>query len=170
MPILEKAATKPPKRTTPRQSAAVAQAAADATRSSAHDRRIEGLDGVWQMASLACVVKKQYADAAAFGAHGHDISVEVANLADTDEKIAKAIDLISVSGPYAKLVAVSLPLALQLMANHKMVPAEGLSQFGVTPPELLAKRMELEVATRFAAMQAEIDDMRSKLTSVPDAA
>lgn len=163
MAILQNQAATPKRRSSPKQSAAVQAAVNEAAKTSAHDRRVEGLDGIWQMLSVACVVKKQYADAAAFGSLGHPVSVEVANLADTDEKIAKAIDMISVSGPYAKLVATTLPLALQLMANHNMVPSEGVAQFGVVPPDLLAKKMELEIQKKFAEMEAEIDRLRSEM-------
>jgi hypothetical protein len=169
MPIAEKAKA-PAKRPTAKQSTVAAQAAAAQAQTTAHDRRVEGIDGIWQMLAVACVVKKQYADAAAFGSSGHPISVEIANLADADEKIAKAVDMISVSGPYAKLVAVSLPLVLQLMANHGAIPAEGVAQFGVTPPDLLAKKTELEIKKQFAEMEADILRLTSELGEMPNAA
>lgn len=169
MPVLSKdQASKPPKRQTPRQSAAAAQAEATAQKSTAHDNRVQGVNGVFQMLSVACVVRKQYADAAALGSMTPPISEELANIADADEKIAKAIDMLSVTGPYSKLIAVTLPLGLQLAANHKMVHAESVAQFGVTPPDLLETKMRLEIEKQFAEMRAEIDKMRAEIATQGD--
>lgn len=134
-----------------------------------HAERIDAVDGIFQLAGLGCIMTGQYADAGAIDMHGHGVSVEVAELAAKNDGVAKVVDTLLQVGPYAGLVAAVMPLAMQLLANHKVVPAEKMSAGGVVSPSVLeaqvktamaeqameAMRAQKEAQSRLEAMQAE---------------
>lgn len=105
-----------------------------------------------------------YADAAAIGMHGPPISAEIVNLADQNERIAKAVDYLLEAGPYAGLVTAVLPLVLQLLANHNRIPADKVP--GVLPPEALAAKMQAEVSERAMREYREAQDAQRRLEAL----
>jgi hypothetical protein len=128
------------------------------TDSSQRDRRAEGLDGIAQLAQGVLVMARQYADAAAIGKHLPPVNVELANLAEHYESIAKPIDVIIQVGPFGALIAAGMPLVMQLLANHKIVDA-GTGIGGVVPPEVLEAQMRADMARMQA--QAMIEQQRA---------
>ena len=120
------------------------------------ERRAEGLNGLAQLFQGVCLMTGQYADAAAIGQHFPPVAMELAKVADTSDVVAKPIDFLIEIGPYGALIAAAMPLALQLMANHKMIDASRLGGQGVVPPEVLEAQMKAQVARMQAeAMQAQ---------------
>jgi hypothetical protein len=97
-----------------------------------------------------------YADAAAIGIHAPNIGGEVVNLADQNETIAKGVDFLLEAGPYAGLIAATLPLVVQILANHRKVPADKIP--GVLPPEALEAKMRAEIAKEAARVTREAQD------------
>lgn len=149
------AASAPPKRT-----AKSAASGGGSTRTTIKDKRIDAVDGVFQFTQLGCVFFRQYADAGAIGLYGHGISVEVADLAASDERIAKAVDYLMEVGPYAGLITAVMPFVLQVMVNHKMLPAGKIQ--GTLPPEVLQAKTEAEILTRSAQAMREAEEARQE--------
>lgn len=111
-------------------------------------KRAEALSGLGQIVQAGLIAGKQYADAGALGIHWDNISKEVATLAEKQESVAKLIDPLLQAGPYAALIAVVLPLGLQLAVNHGI---GNPGMMGTVPKELLDSQMK----TRVAKMQME---------------
>jgi hypothetical protein len=141
MPIGQPAA--PPKRT-PQGKPQPAPSAQDKL-----SGRAEAVSGVFQLAAAGCLMTKQFADAEAISQHEQDISIEVAKLADGNEKIANLIDKLSTVGPYAGLLTAIMPLAMQLAANHgRVLPGV----MGTVSPEALAAKVQADMAEKQAEM------------------
>jgi hypothetical protein len=159
----------PPKSATPRQSSTAKNAAAAQTAyQSQHDKRVEGVEGAFQAAGLILLIRKQYADAGAIGQHAHPIAEELASIADTNEKLAKWLDYFSVAGPYAGLVKASLPLLLQLMANHGTIPAEAGAMFGVVSPDLLVLKGKADQALVEVALKLQIEEAQKEAADITE--
>ena len=118
--------------------------------------RAEAVNGIFQIGQSILVMAKQYADAAAVGIHGPNISREVVALAETNESVAKAIDFLMTAGPYAGIFTATLPLVLQIGTNHGRIPEVGIP--GVMSPTALQADMEAQVKTQAAmAMRAALE-------------
>lgn len=124
------------------------------------DKRTEAVNGIAQLGQAALLMFGQYADAAAVGIHGETVCGEVVKLADGNEKVAKVVDYLLEAGPYAGLVTAILPFALQIAANHKMIPAVGIQ--GVMPPDVLETSMRAQVELKAAQMRREAEAARSE--------
>lgn len=133
--------TPPPRRETPN----------NAPVQSTDELREEAANGFFQLAGLGCIMMGQFADAGAVNIHGPGISAVAAKMAKTNELIAKGLDSLLNVGPYAELIAVLSPLVLQLLANHKIVPAEKLAGANVVRPETLESQVKTQLAIQ--AMQ-----------------
>jgi hypothetical protein len=128
------------------------------------EQRDEGLQGIAQLLQGICLITGQYADAATIGNHFPPFSRELAKIADTNETIAKPIDFLIEIGPYGALIAAGMPLIMQLLANHKVIPASGMS--GVVPPEVLESQMKAQMAR----MQAQaMMEQRAAIQEAKDA-
>jgi hypothetical protein len=114
--------------------------------------RTEGVNGIFQLAGLGCIMMGQLHDAGAISIHGPAISNEIVTLAESDARIAKGVDALLQVGPYAGLVAAVMPLVLQLLANHKVVPADKLGGAGIQMPDAL----EMQVKTQMQLQALEI--------------
>jgi hypothetical protein len=118
--------------------------------------RAEAVNGIFQLGQSFLLMTKQYADAAAVGMHGPNISRELVALAETNETIGRGIDFLMTAGPYAGIVTATLPLVLQIMTNHDRIPNVGIP--GVVDPKALQAEMEAEVKTASAmAMRAALE-------------
>jgi len=133
-------------------------------------KRLDAVNGLFQIAQMGLVIGGQYADAGAIGMHGEAISTEIVALADQNAKIAKSVDYLTEVGPYAGLVAALLPFAMQLAANHKAIPAEKVP--GVMQPEVLEMQMRTEVKKQAMRQmqeaeqaQREYDEMAAKMAA-----
>lgn len=146
MPDIKVETTIPPKRNNP----TVNKNNDPAT--SIQEKRFDAIQGMWQLAGLGCVFMHQYSDAGAISLHSPAISKEIVELADTNDVIAKSVDQLLQVGPYAGLVAAVLPLAMQILVNHKRIPTDKIpADSGIVDPELL----EAQVKTEMARMQIE---------------
>lgn len=160
----------PPKRSAPRQSSAQNAAAQAQAFTSQHQKRKEGVEGLGQALALVMLVRKQFADAQAIGMHAPAIAEEMARLGDQNETWAKWLDYFSLSGPYAGLVKATLPLMLQIMANHGTIPAEAGAALGVVSPKTLelagkAEQEKVEAALLLSIQetQKETANLRSQI-------
>jgi hypothetical protein len=119
------------------------------------EERTEALTGLGQLAQVPLIATKQYADAGAVGIHWPGVSKELAELAETQEEIAKFIDPLIKIGPYTGLVTAVLPLILQLAVNHGVTPAGAM---GTVPANMLSAQVEASLAEQeMIALQAQLD-------------
>lgn len=142
---------------------------------SKNDDRREALEGLGQLAQVPLIATKQFADAGAIGIYWPNVSKELANLADSQDAIAKVIDPLLKVGPYTGLVTALLPFLMQIAVNHGRVapgamgtvPASMLSaqiETRLANAELEALRMQREAEKAAAEMRAEIELNRAAMT------
>jgi hypothetical protein len=93
-----------------------------------------------------CIMTQQWADAAAIGRHFPPVAVELANIAESNDVVSKSIDFFIEIGPYGALITATLPLVLQILANHRVVDGSKLINHGVVPPEVLEAQMKAQAA------------------------
>jgi hypothetical protein len=128
-------------------------------------------------AQLPLLATKQYADAGAITQYWPTIAKELAELAETQEPIARVIDPLLQVGPFAGLIAAVLPLAMQLAVNHGRikpgalgtVPATTLAsqvETSMALQDLQAAQLQLEAEKQAAAAKQEINEARAKLRLV----
>ena len=138
--------------------------------------RAESVNGFGQLAQAVLLMTKQPADAGAVAAHWPNISLEIAKLADTDERVAKMIDNLETVGPYAGIITAVMPFALQILVNHDRIPAESVSGMGVVSKRTMAANVNVSIAA--AEMEAierekealeELSRQRSSLQAMADA-
>lgn len=120
--------------------------------------REDGLNGLCSLAAIPLVATGNLADLGAVSTHTPAICHEAAALAETNDKVAKVIDRVIAVGPFAGLIAATVPLVLQILVNHGRLPAAMFGQFGVVPPEMMQHRASIELqkqAADLARMEAE---------------
>lgn len=159
--------TAPPRRPTPRASSTARQQTETPGVSASFARRKEGAEGVGQAATLILLIRQQYADAQAVGMHTPAIATELARVAEGNETIGKWLDYFSVTGPYSGLVKASLPLVLQLMANHNIIKPEAAGALGVVAPKTLelagkAEQEKIEAAILLQIQESQRETSRIK--------
>lgn len=72
------------------------------------------------------------------------IARAVSNLAHEYPQVAAALDKIVQAGPLSELVSATLPLAVQLMVNHKRLPLSVGTKLGATDPALIAQHLQAQ--------------------------
>lgn len=107
-----------------------------APRSKAPDFR-PGLNGMFQLiaAPLAFV---QPLDAMAVAQHGPNVAEALNDLAQERPEVAMVLQRLLSVGPYGLVIAAVLPLAVQLLHNHDVLPAVAAVRLGATPKDELA--------------------------------
>lgn len=154
MPIDMSAAKAPPARAQRAKAANRANSAAQVTVNSGFtsaEMRFDGLMGLGQLGQGACLMTKQYAQAATFGQHWQPIAKELTNLSQSQPTVAKYVDLIIAVGPYAALIQAVTPFLMQTAANYGLINAESATGGGIVPPAVLEAQMKAD----YARMQAQ---------------
>lgn len=153
----------PPAKRTPR--------AKPATGPSKQAERAEGLRGFLGLVSVPIAMfggETGAVDGIAITKHGENISNEAAALAENNVYMARTLDYICAVGPFAGLLAASIPLALQIMANHKRISASALPpELGIVEPQLLlaeahaaTMRQQAQAMQRHREAMAEIERLQ----------
>jgi hypothetical protein len=150
MPIDMTAAKAPPRRARAVKAPVMVQ-----PEQTARSLREEGLQGLGALVQGVMNMAGQYADAGAIGMYFPGMSTEVAKLADVYEVIAKPVDLIIKVGPFGALIALGMPLVMQIAANHKLVDASRMLGSSVVPPEVLEAQMKAHIMRQQAEAQRE---------------
>jgi hypothetical protein len=153
MPIT---ASAPAKRGTPRQSSATRVPV------SVSNARLDGVNGIFQLAAAGCVMKGWYPDAAAFAKHGPNVARELVSLGEQQESVGKVIDYLCAAGPYTAIITAILPLALQIAANHNAVSATSVSGFGIVSPKILEESFKAEAELAELRMLSEMQDAKTE--------
>lgn len=73
------------------------------------------------------------ADAAAVGHHGPGVAEALNDLARERPEVAAALERVMQVGPYGALIGAVVPLAVQLLHNHDVLPESMAVQLGATP-------------------------------------
>lgn len=124
------------------------------------DRR-EALTGLAQLAQVPLVAFRLYADAGAVGLHAPGIAREIAVLAETQPQVAALVDPLIKIGPYAALIAVTVPFLAQVGVNHGRIPA---GTAGSVPAVTLTAQVEAGLA------QAELEALQVQAAAEAEAA
>lgn len=159
MPLVNAGSTPPPRT----RQAATSKKPATPNPNKIREEREEALNGVFQMFSFGLTMANQWADAGAFAIHGPNVSRETVKLAEKYERVGSAIDALAHVGPFTAILGAVMPLALQLAANHKRIPAEKVAALGVKDPNILESEMRMEAQRQAFAYQAEVDRQRQEL-------
>lgn len=131
--------------------------------------REDALHGIVQLAGMGLIIAGQHADAGAVNLHGPGIAHEFAALSEKNEKIARGIDYITEAGPYAGVVMATMPLVLQLLANHKILRAEALTGAGVQSPDAIAATVKADLARQAHAAMQDQQAAERDLAALADA-
>jgi hypothetical protein len=116
----------------------VAATASDVTKA-----RTEAITSLGQFAQLPLMITKQYADVGAIELHWPKVSAEIANLAATNEQVAKIVDPMMQVGPYAGLITAVMPMLVQVLVNHGRVTPGAA---GSVSPTTLSSQVEASLA------------------------
>jgi hypothetical protein len=152
MPIDMSGVSAPPKR---RAARAPVQRQSAEPEYSQRQMRSEGLQGLGALAQGILNMAGQYADAGAIGMYWPRMATETAKLADDYEVIAKPIDILIRVGPFGALIALGMPLVMQIAANHRLVDASRMMGSSVMPPEVLEAQMKSQIMRQQAEAQRE---------------
>lgn len=118
--------------------------------------RTDAAQGFFQLLGFGCVITGQLADAGAIGRYGPPIANELVKASETSEPIGNLLDLLGKTGPYAGLIITVMPLALQVLVNHKMLQADMFAGAGVVHPEALEAQVKADLARQQSeAMRAQ---------------
>lgn len=131
-----------------------------------HEKRIEAVDGGFQIAQLGCLMLGQLSDAGAIGIHGHGIAIEVVKWAEENDKVLEKLDLFVKAGPIAGVIGAVIPLVAQFLVNHKVIKPEMLANAGVVAPESLESLMKTQLirqAAQAMRVQMEAEEELEKL-------
>jgi hypothetical protein len=139
--------------------------------------REEGLEGLGQIATAACIMTQNYADAGALDMHFAPLAHEIAVLAEDNEKVANIVDRITAIGPYAALLSAAMPLVIQILINHDRIKPEAAGMLGgkVMSKEALAAKVSADVDKKKAeylkvAQEAQEEAARAQADLVKAAA
>lgn len=96
-----------------------------------------GLNGMFQLAA-APLAFAQPLDALAVAQHGPNIAEALNDLAQERPEVAMVLQRILAVGPYGAVIAAVVPLVVQVLHNHDVLPAQAVQNVpGVTPKEEL---------------------------------
>lgn len=115
------------------------------------EARQEAADSAFQVLGFGCILLGQFADAGTIQRHSPAVSVELVKLSENYESVGGFLDWLAKNGPLAGLFIAVMPMALQLLVNHNVMPAEMLAGAGVVRPEVI----EAQVKAGLAAQAAE---------------
>lgn len=114
--------------------------------------REEAANGFGQIVGFAAMAAGQFHDAGAIGMHWPGMAHEAAIVAETDEKMARALDYLLEVGPYGNLITLALPFVAQVLVNHGVLKPEAMAGAGVVHPDALTAQIKADMARK--AMEA----------------
>lgn len=161
----------PPPSSTPRSKGSSTPAKRAQLASEKTAERESGLVGLGQLACVPLMFTGNMADCGAISKHWPGVAHETAQMAESNANVARVVDFLTAVGPFAGLLTAVLPLAMQILVNHKRLPMHpALAQFGVVSPESMemqaqadAMRMHAEMMREQQAAEAEIRAMAEEM-------
>lgn len=115
-------------------------------------QRANSLNSIAQIISGGLLMFGQYADSETVLTYAPGMCFQSAVIAEDHEAFANFLDQAEVATPYLGLAMASIPMVLQVMANHGRIKPEKASGMGVMSPDMLERRAQ----TRLARRQTEI--------------
>lgn len=107
-----------------------------------HRRYEEGVQGLFQIPAMALSFVNPV-DGFCVAHHTPSIAKAVADLAVERPEVASALDRVLAVGPYGALIGAVIPLAIQLMHNHDMVPESMAKSMGATPKKDIERHLKI---------------------------
>lgn len=106
-----------------------------------------GIAGLIQLAAAPLAVagvrsEACRADAAALVLHAETLAEAVQQTAEAVPQFAAVLDRVLSVGPYGALLAAAMPLAVQLAANHNLIPAQAAEAMGAMSRETLLTELQ----------------------------
>jgi hypothetical protein len=141
-------AGKPMKKRGPRKGTAPSPRRATAPRASTRkpasgtDYR-PGILGLFQLAAVPLAFKAP-ADAAAVTHHAPPIADALNDLARERPEVAAVLEKVLSAGPYGALLAAVVPLGVQLLHNHDLMPESVATGLGATPKRVILESLRVE--------------------------
>ena len=98
--------------------------------------------------TMAGTAKPEFAlDGAALIVHSPAVADALHEIAINNPEVARVLESLMAVGPYGALIGAVIPLAIQICANHKILPSEVTTNLGALPPEdLMGRMMEMAMA------------------------
>ncbi len=125
-----------------------------AKKSKASTEYAPAIEGLFQL--IAFPVAFAYpADAAAITHYAPGIAKELDALAQVRPEVAAALDRVLSVGPYGAVIAATLPLVIQLLVNHGVIPIGAVSSFGVVPKETILRGLGVPVEEKTEESERE---------------
>lgn len=116
-----------------------------------------GLNGIFQMVAVPLAFKAP-ADAAAVGMHGPNISEALNELAKERPEVAAVLEKLLAVGPYGLVLSATLPLVIQILHNHDVIPEQMAAPLGAVPKKVLLAHLMGESSQE--AQEAQMGDQR----------
>ena len=98
------------------------------------------------------------ADGYAFGMHSGNIVTALNDLGNEQPAVGAVLEKICKAGPYGAIIQATLPLVMQLAANHIPKVAGAAGFFGAQPPKTLVDAAKAEVAQMTEVMTNGSED------------
>ena len=87
------------------------------------------------------------ADAATLTIHAEPVATGITTVAKQDERLAAILDRIMTVGPYGALLQPVMAMAMQLAANHGLIPESALESMHLkTADQVMAKAAQMQAA------------------------
>ena len=134
------------------------------------NEREQAVAGLFQIASAICLATGQLHDAGAINLHGPAIAHESAVLSTRYEKVGAVLDGLAQVGPFTAILAATMPLIIQIAANHNRIAPEKAVAFGGKHPSILEgqmrmemRRQQMEYEQMMRSEQAMMDDIEKAM-------
>lgn len=119
---------------------------ASAPRASSKARGTDYRPGLLGIAQLVCapLMVVAPADAAAVAHHAPNIVEALQSTSEVSPGLAGLLDRILTVGPWALVVSATLPLLVQLAANHKVIPVGMAVSMGAEDPDAILRTLGID--------------------------
>lgn len=106
-----------------------------------------GIMGMLQLVAaplaLAGIKNPAFAlDAASVTVHAEPLAEAIQQTAEQNPPFAAVLDKVLSAGPYGALLAAVMPLAVQVAANHRLIPPAAAEAMGAMTPEQLMAQVQ----------------------------
>lgn len=113
----------------------------------------QGIAGLFQVVAFPLTFVAP-ADAAAVTHHAPGIAAALNSVAQERPEVAAVLDRVLAGGPYAALLAATLPLVIQLGHNHGLIPEAAAVSMGAAPKTTILSQLREQAESMQAAAHA----------------
>lgn len=141
LPVVEAPSASPRRPGRPRGTRTGTARPAAASKRPAGPDYAAAIAGVGQVVAGGLALAGLPLDAWAVSTHTPPIAQALHDLAAVQPAVAAVLDKVLAVGPYGAVIAAGLPLVVQLLTNHKMIPAAAAESLGAVPREYLEAKL-----------------------------